>query len=289
MRTENPFADRFAEGWQQKGKSRNGEENAKTSEKAHQTSARSDDAEKFDKALEINDLRMFVSLLTSQALIEPFDEPMHPWAEDPKTIGALAGTQLAILASTVKAEDSNIKDEIREAGAIGPLIDFLESDQQDRVQSAVVALSFLTTDCSDNAQAVHALGGLPLLMQHVETDLTPMRAAILTTCRNMYAESDELCMNFIKLGGVEVLVRELALSTRDVAKDVADMQLEAILNILDLIEGVDGKPNEKYASKFVEAGAIDHLETVYRLSEDEEVKQSADTALQALGSSRLVE
>lgn len=40
--------------------------------------------------------------------------------------------------------------DIRNAGAITPLVEFLKSDQTDRVQTAVVALSFLTADCKEN-------------------------------------------------------------------------------------------------------------------------------------------
>ena len=52
-------------------------------------------------------LQAFVELLSSQQAIESFDERMHPWAEDPKTVGALAGTQLAILASAAEQAEGN--------------------------------------------------------------------------------------------------------------------------------------------------------------------------------------
>eukprot|EP00971_Amphidinium_carterae_P086751 1716712-Amphidinium_carterae.1 len=79
------------------------------------TCSKGDDADKFDKAFEQNDLKAFVALLASNEVIESFEERMHPWAEDPRTVGALAGTQLAILASVGSQTNPTVKDEIREA------------------------------------------------------------------------------------------------------------------------------------------------------------------------------
>lgn len=154
--------------------------------------SKGDDSEKFDKAFETNDLKAFVELLSSQQAIESFDERMHPWAEDPKTVGALAGTQLAILASAAeKAEASKqIKDDIRKAGAIPPLVDFLKSDQNDRVQTAVVALSFLTADCKENVVAAYEAGALELMLKLVDSKIAGERAAAATTLRNICMEDD---------------------------------------------------------------------------------------------------
>ncbi len=81
---------------------------------------------------------------------------MHQWAENPRTIGALAGTQLAIRAAVSKeganenmSFDPEMKNKIRQAGAIPKFVAFLSSGEVDRVHTAVVALSFL---CMDNPQ-----------------------------------------------------------------------------------------------------------------------------------------
>merc|ERR1719313_951976 len=142
--------------------------------------SRGDDAEKFDKAFETNDLKAFVALLESKQIIESFDERMHPWAEDPKTVGALAGTQLAILASVAEKDNPRVKDDIREAGALPPLVEFLRSEEQDRVQTAVVALSFLTAECPPNAVAAYKAGAMPLLLKHLDSSVAGMRAAAAT-------------------------------------------------------------------------------------------------------------
>merc|ERR1711879_896459 len=58
-----------------------------------------DDNATFDKACETTDLKAFVQLLSSTQRIPPFKARTHPWAQTPKTVGALAASQLAFLAS----------------------------------------------------------------------------------------------------------------------------------------------------------------------------------------------
>ena len=80
---------------------------------------------------------------------------MHVWAENPRTIGALSGTQMAIRASMAKDATDQTKDRIRESGAIKKYVAFLESDEVDRVHTAVVALSFLCTDNAKNTMEAY--------------------------------------------------------------------------------------------------------------------------------------
>jgi len=90
--------------------------------------AQSDDADKFDRAFEANDIAGLVALLPSRQPIEGVEEKMHPWAQDPQTVGALAGTQLSVMAHfAVEEEDPQMKINIGKAGAIVPLVDFLRS------------------------------------------------------------------------------------------------------------------------------------------------------------------
>lgn len=245
--------------------------------------SKGDDAEKFDKAFETNDLPAFVSLLSSEQAIESFDERMHPWAEDPKTVGALAGTQLAILASAAEKEsqgDKSTKDEIRKAGAIPPLVDFLKSDQQDRVQTAVVALSFLTADCKENTIAAYDAGALDLLLKHVDAPVAGMRAAAATTLRNICMEDEKYRHKFVDLGGIKALVNQLS-TVPDPSLNHADVQLEAVLNLQDMIETEDGNTIPEYANLALEAGAEPKLQELLK-ADDEEVRTSAQEVLVAL-------
>eukprot|EP00933_Yihiella_yeosuensis_P006182 TRINITY_DN110862_c0_g1_i1.p1 TRINITY_DN110862_c0_g1~~TRINITY_DN110862_c0_g1_i1.p1 ORF type:complete len:305 (+),score=104.97 TRINITY_DN110862_c0_g1_i1:101-1015(+) len=238
------------------------------------------DAEKFDKAFETNDLKAFVSLLSSKQVIESFEERMHPWAEDPKTVGALAGTQLAILASVAEKDNPDVKNDIRKAGAIPPLVDFLKSDQQDCVQTAVVALSFLTAECHENTVEAYKAGALQLLLKHVDSPVAGMRAAAATTLRNICMEKDEYRQKFVEAGGIKALVDQLA-SSPDPSLNHADVQLEAVLNLQDMIETEDGATITEYAKLAAEAGAEANLKALMK-AEDEEVKTSAEEVLLAI-------
>jgi len=238
------------------------------------------DAERFDKAFEDNDLKAFVELLKSSQPIESMEERMHPWAEDPKTVGALAGTQLAILASVAEKEDPNVKHKIREAGAIPPLVEFLRSHQEDRVQTAVVALSFLTADCPENVIQAYNAGALELLMKHVDSSVAGMRAAAATTLRNICMEKDEYRRRFVQLGGLAGLVAQLS-SSPDPALNLADVQLEAVLNLQDLLEDEERGIIEEYAREALRAGAEAKLKELTK-AEDEEVRASAEEVLESL-------
>lgn len=244
--------------------------------------SKGDDAEKFDKAFESNDLKAFVSLLKSTQPIESFEERMHPWAEDPKTVGALAGTQLAILASMAEQSDPTVKVKIREAGAIAPLVEFLRSEQEDRVQTAVVALSFLTADCEENTVQAYEAGALELLMKHVDSPVAGMRAATATTLRNICMAKDDYRTKFVALGGLKGLVDQLDMNP-DPALNNADVQLEAVLNLQDLLEDEEGNTIDDYVKKAKEAGAEPKLRKMLE-NEDEEVRSSAQELLESLAS-----
>ncbi|CAK0817069.1 unnamed protein product [Prorocentrum cordatum] len=245
--------------------------------------SKGDDAEKFDKAYEANDYKGLVALLPSMTKVEAFEERMHPWADDPRTVGALAGTQLAIQASLADAENPSVKEEIFRAGAIPPLVGFLKSDETDRVHTAVVALSFLTADCSSNTVAAYEAGAVKLLLQHIGSPLIGMRAAVATTLRNICMERDEYRAEFVELGGLDGLVKQLAVpASADPSLPLVDVQLEAILNLQDVIEDQDGNLIDKYAQKARDAGVVPLLQQLV-LSEDEEVQNSANEVLTLLG------
>jgi len=239
------------------------------------------DSDKFDRALQNQDLKMFVELLPSAQKIDAFQEKgMHPWAEDPTTMGALAGTQLAILASMAERDHPDIKDDIRKVGAIKPLVEFLRSNESDRVQAAVVALSFLTADCSANAEATQKAGAMSALLKCAESPIGGMRAAASTTLRNICMESEAYRREFFELGGMRVLVKQLTTKPDDKLKHT-DVLLEAVLNLQDMIEREDGNIYEDFAQAAIAEGAIVELEKLLKV-QDEEVRTSAEEVLEVL-------
>jgi hypothetical protein len=243
-------------------------------------SSQGDDAEKFDKAFETNDLQSLVKLLSSTQEIKSFEERMHPWAEDPKTVGALAASQLAIVASVADKDNPDVKDNIRNAGAIPPLVGFLKSDQSDRVQAAVVALSFLTADSEENSEATYQAGAMPVLLEHMDAPIAGMRAAAATTLRNMAMVSFKHRREFIQLGGLKRLVSQLSCKG-DPSLNLADVQLESVLNLQDVLEAEDGQMVPEFAKEAIGHGAIDGLQTL-TADGDDEVKTSAAEVLAEL-------
>jgi len=240
--------------------------------------SKGDDADKFDKAFADNDLKAFVQLLSSEQPIEKFDERMHPWAEDPKTVGALAGAQFGI-----PLLQKTTADEIRKAGAIPPLVDFLKSKEEDRQQTAVVALSFLTADCTENTVQAYEAGALPLLKDHCKSTVAGMKAAAATTLRNICMENDKYREEFaVQLDGIKDLVAQLA-APKDDSLNHADVLLEAVLNLQDIIEtgDDDGALVPRYAELALKAGAEKELQALTK-NEDEEVATSAKEVLDSL-------
>lgn len=236
------------------------------------------DAAKFDKAFEANDLKGFVELLDSTEDIDKFQEKMHPWAEDPRTVGALAGTQLAILASM--SDNPQVKDEIREAGALPKLAAFLKSDQEDRVQTAVVALSFLTAECPDNARAVFQAGAMPKLVSFMDAKVSGMRSAVSTCLRDMMVENMEARLEFVKLGGTKGMVTQLT-AEPDPSLNKADVQLEAVLNLQDFVEDSDGNIIPEIAAEVVRCGGKEALQKLLA-TDDADVKESVEEVLISL-------
>lgn len=241
------------------------------------------DADRCNEAVLEQDLGALVGLLSSQEPIDRLPAHTHPWAEDPKTVGALAAAQIAILASTGdEAQDQSMKEAILQAGAIPLIVDMLRSDQSDRVQTAVVGLKFLLDDCAACAVDAFEHGALSLLLQQLNSPIGGMRAAAATALRNMCLARDEYRSEFSKLGGIRRLVQQLC-PPPDPAMNQADIQLEAILNLQDVIEDLAGAVIEQYALQALDAGAEEKLQSLTQ-STDEEVQTTAAEVLAKLSS-----
>lgn len=240
------------------------------------------DGAKFMSALESRNLQDFVALLPSLQPIDKLDGQMHPWAENPRTIGALAGTQLALIASTAESEGNFcVKDEIREAGGIPLLVQFLESGQTDRIQIAVVAMSFLTAENSLNGREAYDAGAMPLLIEGLKSNSGEMRVAIALTLRNISMVHEDCRTDFVKLGGIDGLVAQLS-APIEPTQDEFDVQLDAILNLQDILEETPGgECVVEHAKLAAQAGAIGKLRKLAD-SPDEDVSGAAKDVLTVL-------
>lgn len=236
------------------------------------------DTEKFDAAYSANDVPALVALLNSK---EPIDEPperMHPWAANPRTVGTLAITQLAIMASS---QAEGVKDEIREAGAIPILVESLDNTQeQDRLDAAVIALSFLSVENTKNCLEIYNSKGLPKLIKLMESEVEGMRGATAQTCRNVFMLGIAQKQEFVRLGGISSLIKLLQINkeVHDVNKlpeDALFNQLEAIYHLEDLLLDA-GDEIPEFVQAVKDEGAVRLLEPLTKL--DQSHKDVADAA-----------
>eukprot|EP00746_Dinoflagellata_sp_MGD_P044070 gnl/MRDRNA2_/MRDRNA2_207566_c0_seq1.p1 gnl/MRDRNA2_/MRDRNA2_207566_c0~~gnl/MRDRNA2_/MRDRNA2_207566_c0_seq1.p1 ORF type:complete len:290 (+),score=57.43 gnl/MRDRNA2_/MRDRNA2_207566_c0_seq1:90-959(+) len=250
------------------------------------------DKERFERAFENNDLEALVALLQSPEPIVVSEERIHPWAQDPQSVGALAATQFAILAAAAdrskkgNTQTRGLKDRIRVVGAIPPLVDFLRSAQPDRVHAAVVALSFLAADNRENCMAMHKAGAMQLLLPLLSSGVEGMRAASASILRCIVVESADHLQEFVDLGGIQMFVELLG--------TCPSSQLDAVLNLQDLLEGVQtnahapGKIVPEYAEIAIRSGVENKLKGMHE-SDDEDVRflslQLLQSILQSVGKS----
>lgn len=229
--------------------------------------ALNDDAAKFDEAFDNTNIEMFVDLLDSTQKIQKMEERMHPWAADPQSVGALAATQLAILASreeTPGAPDV-IKDKIREARGIAALVKFLQSKEDDRVHAAVVALSFLSVDNAANCVEMFERGAVPHLVKLMKSNIDGMRAATAQTARNIYVLNRKYREEFKRSGGIQNLVALLDLPTGDYDPSKLYTELEAVYHVEDLILDT-GEEIPEYVHAVKAAGAVRKLDVLRKVN-----------------------
>ncbi|CDU17291.1 hypothetical protein, variant 2 [Plasmodium yoelii 17X] len=220
---------------------------------------------RFDKAYDENDVQEFVNLCSSTCEIEKLEDRMHPWAADPKTIGALSATQLAILAS--KENEPHYKDAIRESNGIPVFINLLKSHELDRVHAAVVALSFLSVDNVKNCICMFDNGALPYLITGMKSNIDGMKAACAQTCRNIFVLDKNYKKEFLKLGGITQLVNLLELSSTDDNQPLYT-QLEAIYHLEDFILN-DGDEVPQFLEAVKKSDAIKNLKALQQCPEQD--------------------
>eukprot|EP01053_Blabericola_migrator_P000882 Blabericola_migrator_1__881@NODE_1216_length_5096_cov_101_127660_g825_i0_p1_GENE_NODE_1216_length_5096_cov_101_127660_g825_i0NODE_1216_length_5096_cov_101_127660_g825_i0_p1_ORF_typecomplete_len926_score124_19Arm/PF00514_23/0_4Arm/PF00514_23/0_023Arm/PF00514_23/0_041KAP/PF05804_12/9_6e06Arm_2/PF04826_13/2_4Arm_2/PF04826_13/29HEAT_2/PF13646_6/0_045HEAT_2/PF13646_6/0_012HEAT_2/PF13646_6/1_1e04HEAT_EZ/PF13513_6/40HEAT_EZ/PF13513_6/2_3IFRD/PF05004_13/19IFRD/PF05004_13/3_7Herpes_LMP1/PF05297_11/5_1_NO len=191
------------------------------------------DLDKFDRAYAEDDISALVALVSSkEAFEQPAGENLHPWAASPKSVGALATTQLAALASV---EDTGMKERIRVAGAIPILVDQLASSQQDRRDAALVALSFLSIDYARACMDMYEAGIFAPLIDLLKSSKVGVRAAAAQTARNIYVLEVRYRRAFRDAGGCQPLVDLLDTPAGKHDPETLDIQLEAVYHIDDFI------------------------------------------------------
>jgi len=78
---------------------------------------------------------------------------------------------------------------------------FLHSEQEELVETALIALSLLTAHCSENARAAHDVGALELCVGHLASPAAATRAAAARAVRSICAGGAEYRKEFAQLSG----------------------------------------------------------------------------------------
>lgn len=229
-------------------------------------------------AVDSDDVPSLIRLLNSRQVVLPADADwyVHPWASRPSTVGSLACFRLAML-----AQEPCRRESMGAVGAVPALVNALSSDASDRTQGAVLGLSFLTTDCRSNATAAHSSGALPPLLALLEAEIAGLRSAAATTLRNICTlTGDDARQDFATQDGLQAFVRQLDLVPTD-GERYEEWQLEAVLNLQDMIEDEDGTLYKGYARIVKEAGAERKLKR-FTKSAHEDLQRAAVEVLDSL-------
>mmetsp|Transcript_43324 Transcript_43324/g.85822 ORF Transcript_43324/g.85822 Transcript_43324/m.85822 type:complete len:264 (-) Transcript_43324:365-1156(-) len=192
------------------------------------------DVKNFDAALEQLDINALAVLLRSKCPIAKIEDPLHPWALNPTTIGALAAVQLAIMANS---EEAQFK--IGEAGAIELLLEFLESEQEDRRHCGMVALHTLLFDNPENVSLAVDAGAIDILMNHIDVPLPEARMLIGNTLRHIFVTDPVYRKEFVMKGGITFFVNQVLFAVEN--PDIPNAQFDAVVNMLDLLQEDDGQ------------------------------------------------
>ncbi|EER12762.1 ARM repeats containing protein, putative [Perkinsus marinus ATCC 50983] len=222
-----------------------------------------------------HDYERLVELLSS---LEPYSMPEnsdahHAWADNPRSIGVIAGTRLAIAAYS-EGEDvaREAKDRVRLAGGIASLVDFVRSPEstKDRVDCGLVALSYLAIDCPPNCQEMYQHGLFPLLFPFMDSPVEGVRSTAFSLASNIYRLSPRYRYEFVERGGVPLIIRHI----RGTA-DSIDSDWDAVEALQDLVTADSGKIDEKIAMAIVqERGALRRIQTLKK-SPEKDLSQAA--------------
>lgn len=186
-----------------------------------------------NRAREQWDVAQLIKLIPSTTQITIDSVVLHPWAENPQSVGALAVSQLGIYTSRKEARTEKLVAEVMRMGALESLLQCLSATQRDRKEAALLALSFLSEDCMSHTgpqicEKLLQLNALFLIMSHLKDTKEGVRSTALFCCRNLYLSRPTVQHAFVDAQGVIPLCDLLA------SKDNL-IVFETLLNILDLL------------------------------------------------------
>lgn len=204
------------------------------------------DAEKFDEAFANMDIPAFVELLNSENSLgegQLEEVPEHPWADMPASVGALAATQLAVIASM---DEANVVT-IRQANACEVLVNYLKAKcPPDKRDAGVVLLVFLTSVDGESCADLGQKNVLPDLLRILgdKAQHRGLRCAVSTILINVLLEHQGTASRFIRENGAVQLLK--ACDSSGSKPDEEPFFLELIENFIELTEADDTGAASKF-------------------------------------------
>ncbi|KAH0471356.1 MAG: hypothetical protein KVP17_003184 [Porospora cf. gigantea B] len=239
--------------------------NAKATAKALTKDKRSkqNDIALFDEAFVASDVKTMVSLLTSNTKFVPLEGNLHPWAAQPKTVGALAMAQLSIMASKENAEALRV---LKQKETLQVIVDLLASDDLSRAQGALVCLTLLTQDGAV-CEILASSTCMELVVPRMESTIDGERSSAGQVCRNLFANVSDNAQRtrFVHLDGISRLLGLLAPGSDT---DAGYTHLEGIYHFEDLCYP-DGVEVASIVEEVLKHPILAALETLQETSDEE--------------------
>ena len=190
---------------------------------------------------------------------------LHTWADNPKSIGSLAAIQMGIFASDKEiASTSNFVSNIVQYRILDKLLNFIKSTERDQFESGILALSFLTENCSEIVEILVKKNIVGLIVRFMKDRKEGLRATAALCCRNLYVGKPSVQKGFIREGGAEMLIELLD-------SDDSVTVFETILNLLDLLLDPDDIIQPDIKKQLISLGVSNQLQRI--LSQDSRYEQ----------------
>jgi len=224
------------------------------------TKTLNEELEQLSYAKEQLDLKAIEKLLDSNTRILIEDVSIHPWADNPCSVGALTATQLGIMASENSSQQTSVFSSlILETEILEKLVSFLKSDENDKREAALLTLSFISTS-PEVVDKLLDLSTLDLFIGFLSSDKEGVRNTAGYCCRNLYASRKNVQKMFIAKGGSAKLVKLLESSESSVV-------MESVLNLLDLLLDQDDCIQQDVKKHLLNLGVYKSLESIIEKTE----------------------
>jgi hypothetical protein len=202
--------------------------------------------------------------------MEP-DAILHTWAENPKTISTLAAIQLGIFASDKDiGKTPKFLQDIIKYKVVDTLADFVRTEDRDKYEAGVLALSFMTDNNNEITEMLLKKNVISVLIKLMRDRKEGLKATAALCCRNLYVARPVVQKVFIREGGSELLVGLLD-------SDDSVTVFETTLNVLDLLLDSEDTVQPDVKKHLISLGIQDHLERISRETsryEQETIKEA---------------